>query len=62
MTYELNVFVHQLLKQRDIEKGTSFKVAATDMRRFARNLVHKKSLALIWQVVFKLKYLFCQGR
>ena len=36
-----------------------FKVAATDMRYFAksklsRSLVHKKNFSLIWQVVFKL--------
>ena len=43
------------------------KVAATDMRYFARSkfsasLVHKKKLGLIWQVVFKLGYVFCQER
>ena len=43
----------------------SFKVAATDMRYFARSrlsrsLVHKKNFSLIWQVDFNLGYLFCQ--
>ena len=43
------------------------KVTATDMRYFAGSklfgsLVHKKNFGLIWQVVFKLGYLFCQGR
>ena len=43
------------------------KAATTNMRYFARsrisrNLVHKKNIGLIWQVVFKLGYLFCQGR
>ena len=43
----------------------NFKVAVTDMRYFARSklsksLVHKKNFSLIWQVVFKLGYLFCQ--
>ena len=43
------------------------KAAATDTRYFARSklfesLVHKKSFGLIWRVVFKLGYLFCQGR
>ena len=42
-------------------------MTATDTRRFARNnksrsLVHKKNLALMWHVVFKLEYLFCQAR
>ena len=41
------------------------KVAMIDIRYFARNklsriLFHKKNCSLIWQVVFKLKYLFCQ--
>ena len=43
------------------------KAAAKDMRYFARSkfsksLVHKKNFGLIWPVVFKLEYLFCQGR
>ena len=43
----------------------SIKVAATDMRyfarsKFSRSLVHKKNISLICQVVFKLGYLFCQ--
>ena len=45
----------------------SIDVAATDMRYFARNnffssLVRKKNFGLISHVVFKLGYLFCQGR
>ena len=55
-----------------IEKDTEasirvFKDTATDMRyfaksKFSRSLVHKKSFSLIWQVVFKLGYVFCQER
>ena len=42
------------------------KAAATDMRYFAksklsRSLLQKKNFNLIWQAVFKLRYLFCQG-
>ena len=41
--------------------------AVTDMIYFARSkfslsLVHKKNFSLIWQVVFRLGYVFCQGR
>ena len=41
--------------------------AATDMRylqgdTFFGSLVYKKVFGLIWQAVFKLGYLFCQGR
>ena len=44
-----------------------FKVTATDIRYFARSkrsrgLVHIKYFNLIWKVVFKLEYLFCQER
>ena len=43
------------------------KVAVTNMRYFARRkisrrLVHKKNFSLMWQVVFKLGYLFCCER
>ena len=43
-----------------------FKVAWANMIYFARNkflrsLVHKKNFGLIWQIVFKLEYLFYQG-
>ena len=43
------------------------KGAATDIRyfarsKFSRSLVHKKSFSLIWQVVFKLGYMYCQER
>ena len=43
------------------------KVAAIDTRyfarsKFSRSLDHKKNFSLIWQVVFKLRYLFCQER
>ena len=45
----------------------NIKGAVTDMRyvarsTFSRSLVHKKSFSLIWQVVFKLGYRFCQER
>ena len=46
---------------------TSLTAAVTDMRYFARSkfsksLVHKRNFSLIWQVVFKLGYVFCQER
>ena len=49
------------------EYGASFKVEATDTRyltrsKLFRNLDHKKNFSLIWQVVFKLEYTFCQER
>ena len=50
-----------------IEKKKIFKVAATDMRYFARSKFsrssgHKKIFNMICQVVFKLRNLFCQER
>ena len=44
-----------------------FEAAATDMKYFARSKfsrcsVHKKNFSLIWPVVFKLRYVFCQER
>ena len=44
-----------------------FKGAVTDMRyfgwsKFSASLVHKKNFSLICQVVFKLRYVFCQER
>ena len=30
--------------------------------KFSRNLVHKKNFTLVWQVVLKLGYVFCQER
>ena len=44
-----------------------FKGAVTDMRYFVRSkfstrLVHKEDFTLISQVVFKLRYVFCQER
>ena len=30
--------------------------------RFRRSIAHRKNFGLIWKVVFKLEYLFCQGR
>ena len=30
--------------------------------KFAMSLVHKKNFSLIWQVVFKLGYIFCKER
>ena len=60
----------EMKKQQDDEIKeeidlTRLKVAVTDMRYFARSklfrrLVHKKNFSLIWPVVFKLGYLFCQ--
>ena len=54
------------------EHSSVIKAAATDMKHFSRsklsrifhkkNLVHKKNFSLIWQVVFKLGYVFCQER
>ena len=46
---------------------TLLKGAVTDMRyfvrsKFSRSLVHKKNFTLVWQVVFKLGYVFCQER
>ena len=43
------------------------KAAATNMgyfarSKFSRSLVHKKNFSLIWQVIFKLGYLFYQER
>ena len=49
-----------------LSSGT-FKAAGTNMGYFEKSeffgsLVHKKNFGLIWQVVFKLGCLFCQGR
>ena len=49
------------------QKPILLKAAVTIIRYFARSkfstsFVHKKSFDLIWNVSFKLKYLFCQGR
>ena len=43
------------------------KAATADMRysarsKFSMSLVHKKSFGLIWEVVFKLRYLFYNAR
>ena len=43
------------------------KCCSRDMRysarcTFSRNLVHRKNFGLVWQVAFKLRYLFRQGR
>ena len=43
------------------------KDAATDVRYFARSklsrsLIHRKNFSVLWQVVFKLGYVFCQER
>ena len=50
--------------QRKPIKFLPLKVAATNMRYVARSkffgsLAHKENFGLIWQVVFKLGYLFC---
>ena len=55
-TFFLHYFVERLIKG-----------AAIDMRYFARSkffrsYVHKKNFSLIWEVVFKLGYIFCQER
>ena len=47
--------------------NVQYKAAVKNIRYFARSkisssLVHKKSFSLIWQVVFKLGYFFCQER
>ena len=34
---------------------------ATARSKFSRSLVHKKNFSLIWEVVFKLGYIFCQA-
>ena len=52
---------------KSMKLSTVIKGAATDIRQFARSkfsrsLVHKKNFSLIWQVVFKLGYVFCQER
>ena len=43
------------------------KYATKEMRylarsKLSRNLVHKKVFCFMWHVVFKLEYVFCQGR
>ena len=48
-------------------KSQTIKVAATDMRyfarsKFSRSLVQTQNFSSIWQVVFKLGYVFCQER
>ena len=53
-----------IASQRKPTKFLSLKVAATNTRYVARSkffgsLVHKENFGLIWQVVFKLGYLFC---
>ena len=45
----------------------TFKVAATDMKyfarsKFSRSLVYKRNFSLIWLVVFKLGYVFFVNR
>ena len=59
-----NFFFWKLCSKQKLEIFIFIKVAATDMRCFtriklSRSLVHKKNFSLIWQVVFKLGYLFC---
>ena len=53
-----------IASQRKSITFLSLKFAATNMRYVARSkffgsLVHKENFGLIWQVVFKLGYLFC---
>ena len=57
----------EISKVRSLYSGTLFKVAATDMRYFARSklsrsFVQKKNFRVIWQLVFKLGYLLGQER
>ena len=52
-------------KDKSYKKG--IKVVATDVRYFARSnfcrsLAPKENFTLIWQVLFKLRYVFCQER
>ena len=60
--------IHEFINtNKSIFVYTSVKGAATDMRyfarsKFSRSLVHKKNFSLIWQVVFKLGYVFCHER
>ena len=59
----LNDALNSLVCWKD--KKWMFKVGATGMRYFAKSkrsksLVLKKTFSLIWQVAFKLGYLFCQ--
>ena len=47
--------------------SVTVKVAVRDMRyftrsKYSRSLVDKKNFSVIWQVVFKLGYVFCQER
>ena len=51
----------------NINLTSVLKAAATDMKhlegaKISRSLVYKKHFTLIWQVVFKLGYLFSQER
>lgn len=44
----------------------AMKIAAVEIRyfassKFSRNLVYKNIFGLVWEVVFKLKYLFFKG-
>ena len=53
--------------RRTYTVSNGFEVAATDMpyfgrSTFSRSLVHKKNFSLIWQVVFRLGYVFSQER
>ena len=45
----------------------NIKVAAAEMkylekRKSSGSLIYKENLDLIWQIVHKLEYLFCEGR
>ena len=45
----------------------NIKVAAAEMKYFEKrkssgSLIYKENLDLIWQIVHKLEYLFCEGR
>ena len=54
-------------KSNVLLSSEQLKIAATDVRYFARSkfsksLVHKEHFNSIWQVAFKLGYLVCQER
>ena len=57
----MNFYIDHVIKK---VVSMIFKVVVTDVAgsKFFRSLVHKKNFGLIWQLVFKLGYLFFLGR
>ena len=57
----MNFYIDHVIKK---VVSMIFKVVVTDVAgsKFFRSLVHMKNFGLIWQLVFKLGYLFFQGR